>query len=451
MDASVHAPALPVIEVPDLGTLARATDLELVESVRVWSAQVRAAQTVVAAYAAEIDRRSSREAGSAGLAQRTGDRTSARLVARLTGTSGRESRDLVTAGRVLNDGAPWLGEVAASMRDGSLSVGAAAAIAAGLGEPAAHVAADDLLDAAVSLVRESPGVGADELARRARDVRTELDAAGVADREAHLYEQRSLRMTKRPDGMTTLYALLDPESSAYVTAAFDAVTSPRRGGPRFLDSESVARAEALETDPRTTEQIALDALVEMVRIASAADEGRIFGVHQPAVRVHIDSCDLLARTGSATIEGQHSPISTPSAERIACAGGYLPIVVAPDGSLDVGRRQRFFTSRQREALAAVWGGCAHPHCDRPPSWTEAHHVREWARGGPTDVANGVLLCKHHHLLVHNNGWTIRPPDRPGGRWYLAPPGGDPVNRETLELVPKNRVGRTVRARVVASA
>jgi len=27
-------------------------------------------------------------------------------------------------------------------------------------------------------------------------------------------------------------------------------------------------------------------------------------------------------------------------------------------------------------------------------------------GGATDVARGMLLCKHHHLLTHNNGWEI---------------------------------------------
>ena len=47
-----------------------------------------------------------------------------------------------------------------------------------------------------------------------------------------------------------------------------------------------------------------------------------------------------------------------------------------------------------------------PGCDRPPSWTEAHHIEQWAHGGKTDIADGILLCRHHHLLFHNNGWRV---------------------------------------------
>jgi hypothetical protein len=30
----------------------------------------------------------------------------------------------------------------------------------------------------------------------------------------------------------------------------------------------------------------------------------------------------------------------------------------------------------------------------------------WARGGASDLANGLLLCRHHHRQVHEGGWTI---------------------------------------------
>jgi hypothetical protein len=342
---------------------------------------------------------------------------------------------------------PWLSGVAAGVDSGEVSIGAAAAITTGLGAPSESVAADDLLDAADRLLAETAGLPPEKVARRTREVRDELDAAGVADREAQLREKRFLRLTPLPDGMTRIFGMLDPESAALVTDAIDCVTAPRRGGPRFLNPDELARVEAMEHDPRTTEQIAVDALVQMIRIAGTADTGRVFGVRKPAVRVHIDSRDLAAgdghpQDGAATLEGQTASISIQTAERIGCADGYQPVIFRPDGSIDVGRSQRLFTDRQRVALSAIWGGCAVESCDRPPSWTEAHHGIPWSHGGHTDIQDGVLLCRHHHMLLHNNGWRInRPPGRGHTGWTITSPDG-----RTLQLISKNPIRQRQLAR-----
>lgn len=99
-----------------------------------------------------------------------------------------------------------------------------------------------------------------------------------------------------------------------------------------------------------------------------------------------------------------------------------------DGSrpLDVARSERLYTWRQRVALAARDGGCLFPECDRPPAWCEAHHIDFWARdGGKTDVARGVLLCRHHHLLMHNNGWEII---EASGEYSFLPPASIDAQR-----------------------
>jgi hypothetical protein len=49
----------------------------------------------------------------------------------------------------------------------------------------------------------------------------------------------------------------------------------------------------------------------------------------------------------------------------------------------------------------------------------SHHVRHWKRDrGPTDLENGILLCRHHHVLLHDNHWEIR---LAGGEYWLVPP------------------------------
>ena len=433
------------LEVPDLQGIDGASDGELIESMRAWAHARRVVDAGLATLAGVVAMRSTLELGYGGLAQRAGARTADGLVSQLTGTSGVEARAITTVGTMMNAPAPWLGEVAARVAAGEVSVGAAAAIQAGLGSPSPTVAADDLADAAHSLLGTAGSLPPEKVARQARELRDELDEAGVADREAALRERRFLRLIPQPDGMTKLIGLLDPESAALVTDAVDAVTSPRRGGPCFVDPDAVARVDAIVNDPRSTEQLALDALVEMVRVAAAADDGRVFGVRVPAVRVHVTLADLDRRAGTAHFEGQTSAVSVATAHRIGCADGFVPILFDNQGkALKLGRTQRSFSEHQRTVLAGIWGGCAHPGCDRPPSWTEAHHINEWQRDhGSTDVDDGVLLCRHHHLMVHNNGWRIR---RGGLRYELLPPPGDVLHHEPIPLTPKNPVHRRAVAR-----
>jgi hypothetical protein len=72
-------------------------------------------------------------------------------------------------------------------------------------------------------------------------------------------------------------------------------------------------------------------------------------------------------------------VSLETVERAACSGIVVPVLFGSEAqALDVGRERRLFTTRQRTALATRDGGCRFPGCERPPSWTEAHHIRHWA-------------------------------------------------------------------------
>ena len=428
----ITATAEQTLVVPDLGDLARLSDDQLLERQAVIAGVRRQIDVAGATVAAEIARRSARDLGYSGLAQKRGARTPERLIAQVTGLSVPEARAMITAGEAVDAGAEWMRPVTVALSTGDVSVGATAAIRTGLGEPSEHVSEDDLAAAARRVLDESGGLPPEQVARRAREARDELDAAGVADRERELRERRFLRLVPRPDGMTDLYARLDPESAALLGDAIDLVTAPRRGGPRFVDEDARARAEAIANDTRTTDQLALDALVEMVRIAGAADDGRVFGTQKPAVRVHVTLSDLDRRRGAAAIEGQTAAVSAETAERIGCSGGFLPLLFDGTEPLDLGRTQRLYSARQRVVLAAIWGGCPIAGCDRPPSWTEAHHINEWERDqGRTDVRDGILLCRHHHMWLHDIGARIV---RTGSVYELHVPGEAPVRLESKNPV-----------------
>jgi hypothetical protein len=80
--------------------------------------------------------------------------------------------------------------------------------------------------------------------------------------------------------------------------------------------------------------------------------------------------------------------------------------------LHVGRRKRMLTLRQRKALDLRDQRCQYPGCDRPAGQCQAHHRRNWADGGSTDLQNSQLYCRVHHPLMHPENARFRRPRAP---------------------------------------
>jgi 5-methylcytosine-specific restriction protein A len=91
--------------------------------------------------------------------------------------------------------------------------------------------------------------------------------------------------------------------------------------------------------------------------------------------------------------------------------------------LDIGRATRTIPAGIRRAVVARDIGCIHPGCTKPAAWCQAHHVKHWANGGPTALANLVLRCHQHHWIVHHDGWHIT--FREGIPHVIPPPLVDP--------------------------
>jgi len=399
-----------------------ATDDDLLALQRSLAGAMRSLEGAAAVVAAEVAHRSRRELGHAGLAQKLGARTPEALVQTVTGSSSATARRLVRVGTLVvtqSSTEPWLRPASDAVASGRLGPEALDAIRSGLGAPTAGVDEHALAGAVRWLLERAASTPVDALVLLARECRDNLDAQGVAAREHELRERRTSRLTRLPDGMTRLVALLDPESAARVVPLLEAATSPRRGGPRFVSDEDVARAQSIVDDERTTEQIALDALVELIAIGARGDSRHVIGTPQPPVRVLVTKRDLDAGVGVGRLEGQSAPVSIATVERHICSAGAQGVLFEEKGAvLDLGRAKRLHKGRQRTAIAARDGGCLMPGCDRPPSWSEVHHIVPWSEGGGTSVDDGVLLCRHHHLLLHNNGWRIA---RERGEYWLHAP------------------------------
>jgi hypothetical protein len=444
--------ALRAVESAPMEPLAAVSDEQLRALVALGASLRQAVERRSALIAGEVARRSAPEFGLSGFAQRTGHRTVQEFLRAEAGMTGRDAAAVTRVGEIANTP----GALGDALRDGRVSVAAADAIQAGLGSAgsgSAGLGSDGLgsdadalppeviAQAVERLCEESATLDPDRLQKRARELRDELDEAGIADRERARRSARSLRLVRQADGMTRIVWLLDPESAAVVTQIYDRATSPRRGGPRFVEAGARERARGVVDDERSTEQLASDAFTELLRASATIDRSVLLGGDEPAVRVLVRVADLASGgpTGHGVLESGEA-VGMATVARLAC-GGSEPILFSDDGrALTLGRTQRLFNRRQRRALAARDGGCMWPGCERPPSWTEAHHIRPWAQGGRTDVDDGVLLCRHHHLRLHDEGWRVT---RIGGRYRLeAPPGS---GRQSVMLETKSRAVRELLA------
>ncbi|TFC60493.1 DUF222 domain-containing protein [Cryobacterium sp. TMT2-15-1] len=445
--------------------------------------------------AATIARRSRPELGHSGLAAQQGFLSPEALIQKWTGSSKGDAYKLVAVGTMMADAeaaeklveeavsaldadaaevaafvakVPWQAPIARDVTAGTLSVDAAESIRAGLGQIDAAVTAEKLAAALEALLVEASSLNADQIFKRARRMRDTLAEAGIAAREKQAYDDRYLRVYRLNNGNVRLNGLFSPEDGEVVLSTFDSITAPRRGGVRFVDTERAVWAKKMQDDPRSNEQIAADSLLQLLKIAGEADPGRVFGGRRPSVRVIVTEKALesgeAAQSAQSDQSGQteqvneHGPgkpaahgqiegnpvlISQESIDRLLCETGSRGITFDADGQItNVGRDERLLTAAQRAAMAVRDGGCLWIDCDRPPAWSEAHHINEWLRdNGHTDLADGVLLCHPHHLLLHNQHWTII---RTGTQYWLRPRRRSTRNRRGSHC---RASGRSCRQRV----
>jgi hypothetical protein len=229
------------------------------------------------------------------------------------------------------------------------------------------------------------------LAHVAPEVAVAADEAALRRDEARAHAKRHFTLSLPVDGVVRLSGVLDVESAAVVSAALQPLCTPIAG------------------DDRTAGQRRADALADVCRLALRTSELPEHGGEPPqmTVTVPFDPVAGVLRAGGLDNGGRLSAVTV---RRIACDARLLPVVLGTAGQvLDAGRTRRLANGSLRRALVARDRGCAFPDCDRPARWCDAHHLVGWAEGGPSNLDNLVLLCRHHHRWIHDpeRGWVVR--------------------------------------------
>jgi hypothetical protein len=298
------------------------------------------------------------------------------------------------------------------------------------------------------LAEQAADLAPDDFKRAAVRIRDHFDPAAADRRRRKQQETSWLTANRTLDDVVAVQGMLAPDAGELFLKALGALMPPPSAD-----------------DPRSASQRRADALADLCRLAG--NTAPVAGGEKPHVTVILDletlRSELAAKVGTlcagagccdgelpkdtaglfgpdgrwlgATLSSG-APIGPETARRLACDAAIIPMVLGAHSEvLDVGRTKRLVTPAQRRALIVRDGGCRWPGCDRGPEWTDAHHLLAWIFGGPTELWNLLLLCRAHHVNVHEGRFKIRL-DHDTGIVSVTYPDGRPY-----ELVSRPRAWR----------
>jgi 5-methylcytosine-specific restriction endonuclease McrA len=247
-----------------------------------------------------------------------------------------------------------------------------------------------------------------------------VDRHAEARETAQRHARRALHVYHDEDGMVVIRGRLAPEVGAVLMQALAAAREALYQRTREKDAHATPADVPAETSTLGQQQADALALLAETALHHGLDPGAPGERYQ--VVVHVDApvlADLDAPGQSVLEDGAH--VSAETARRLACDASRVMMRHAPEGRVvEVGARTRTIPPALRRALQHRDRGCRFPGCGLP--FSQGHHIRHWAQGGPTTLSNLALLCRRHHRAVHEEGYQLeREPDgelrfrRPDGR------------------------------------
>src|SRR5688572_7747867 len=248
------------------------------------------------------------------------------------------------------------------------------------------------------------------------------DAANTAQRQ---HEHRNVYCFFDMDGEFVFHARLPREIGAVVRKALDVAVEVVR------ESDEVTAETPLQIPANAWQADALRLMAESFLQHRGEETGAGSSADRLQVVVHIDQAILSEQQAAAEHGEPHRceledgpALALDTARRLACDATVVGIVEGDEGEpLDIGRKSRSIPQAIARALRARDGGCRYPGCDRK-RYCDGHHIKHWANGGETKLANLITLCGFHHRLVHEGGYGLRRTD--DGLFVFTRPDGTRV-------------------------
>lgn len=213
------------------------------------------------------------------------------------------------------------------------------------------------------------------------------------------HNERSLRFYYKAGGAISLQVLLPAEKGALVIKAIELATA-----------QADARAsDADETGERreSFDQRKADALAEIAESYLANGPDASSSADRYQVMLHVSAETLTNNDGDISHIEDGQRVSAETSRRICCDAGISVLTEDEDGTpLNIGRKTWVIPPAMRRALKSRDKNCRFPGCTHK-YYIDGHHIRHWRDGGETSLDNLVLLCRHHHRLVHEGGFSCQ--------------------------------------------
>ena len=232
------------------------------------------------------------------------------------------------------------------------------------------------------------------LAKTARRITALLDPDGILQDSEYRHRRRHLDLHRRADGSGYGSFELDAECAEALQTVLTALGAPKP------DTDGAQ-------DVRTAGQRRHDALLEACKLTMRAGLlPSTAGVTTTVVltaTVEEFTGDGLVTTGTGALIPAHE------ARRWASSDSrfYAVLIDKAKQITTYSTGTRLFTENQRLVMTARDRGCSFPGCTTPPALCQAHHIADFAKGGPTSIQNGTLLCGFHHREFETLGWSCR--------------------------------------------
>ncbi|WP_254207326.1 HNH endonuclease signature motif containing protein [Nocardia alni] len=336
---------------------------------------------------------------------------------------------------------PQLPDTAAALRRGDISLDHVRGVAAVMKRVPRGVGMDEREAAEQLLAQLAVDGNPDDLGKLGDKILGYLDPDGRITDDTDRARMRGIRIGRqRADGMSPITGDLDPALRALLDAFLAKYARPGVANPQDPTSPGVDldRADpgviraAAQRDTRTADQRTHDAVKLLLTDLVDRDRlGKHRGIPVTAI-LTMKLTDLEQLSGVATTA---TGGTIPIADALVLAETsrkYLAVFDHAGLPLHLGREKRLATADQRFALISALQGCSRPGCDAPAALCAVHHVKDYRKGGATDIENLVLACDHCHARITDTdeGWrtTVLAEDSeyPGRTAWIAPWHVDPT-------------------------